>query len=171
MTMTIPSNRIINLIVFLICVTTIGIVLYMEHVMLLSPCGLCITQRVFVIFTGLVCLAAAIHNPGPQGQKTYAFVAASMPVIGSYFAIRQIWLQHLPEDEVPACGPGLSYIYENFPFMETLNFLLKGDGNCAEVKFRLFGVFTIPEMALFAFVILFATCLYMAFRKQGADAV
>ncbi len=164
--MTLPGNRIINIGVFLACVITIGIVLYMEHVMLLSPCGLCITQRVFVILCGLTCLASAIHNPGPQGQKLYAFAGASMCIFGSYFAGRQIWLQHLPEDQVPACGPGLTYIYENFPFMETLNFLLKGDGNCAEVQFRLFGVFSIPEMAMIAFVLLFSICMFIAFRQQ-----
>jgi protein dithiol:quinone oxidoreductase len=170
MALAIPSNRMINLGVFLVCVITIGIVLYMEHVMFLQPCGLCITQRVFVIFTGLVCLVSAIHNPGATGQKTYAFLAATMPIFGSYFAGRQIWLQHLPEDQVPACGPGLTYIYDNFPFMETLNFLLKGDGNCAEVVFRFLGL-SIPEMAMVAFVLLFSTCLYMAFRKQnGATA-
>jgi disulfide bond formation protein DsbB len=165
--MQLPSNRILNLIIFVFCVTTIGIVLYMEHVMLLTPCGLCITQRVFVIFCGFTCLASAIHNPSPYGQKIYAFVAAAMTVFGSYFAIRQIWLQHLPEDQVPACGPGLSYIYENFPFIETLNFLLKGDGNCAEVQYRFLGLLSIPEMALIVFIALFSTCMYMAFRNTA----
>ena len=166
MALTIPGNRLINLGVFLVCVATIGAVLYMEHVMLLAPCGLCITQRVFVILCGLVCLASAVHNPAPHGQKLYAFGAAAMPIIGSYFALRPIWLQNLPEDQVPACGPGLTYIYENFPFMEVLDFLLKGDGNCAEVQFRLFGLLSIPQMALVAFVVLFSTCMYIAFRHQ-----
>jgi disulfide bond formation protein DsbB len=97
----------------------------MEHLMLLSPCGLCITQRVFVILCGLACLVSAIHNSGPKGERLYSFVAASMFVFGGHFAGRQIWLQHLPEDQVPACGLGLTYIYDNFPFLETLNFLLK----------------------------------------------
>ncbi|MFM1897517.1 MAG: hypothetical protein RLZZ385_2591 [Pseudomonadota bacterium] len=165
--MQIPGNRILNLSIFLLCVVTIGIVLYMEHVMLLSPCGLCITQRVFVILCGFTCLASAIHNPGPQGQKLYAFAGAAMCVFGSYFAGRQIWLQHLPEDQVPACGPGLSYIYENFPIIETLNFLLKGDGNCAEVQWRFLGLLSIPELALIAFVVLFSSCMFVAFRKQA----
>lgn len=169
MAIAIPNNRLLNVAVFLATVITIGIVLYMEHVMLLSPCGLCITQRVFVILCGLTCLASAIHNPSVQGQKLYAFGGASMCVIGSYFAGRQIWLQHLPEDQVPACGPGLSYLYENFPFIEVLNFLLKGDGNCAEVQFRFLGL-SIPEMSMVAFVLLFSTCLYMAFRQTPETA-
>ena len=167
MTLSLPSSRILNLVIFLTCVATIGIVLYMEHVMLLSPCGLCISQRVFVIFCGFTCLMSAIHNPAPNGERIYAFVAASMCVFGSYFAGRQIWLQHLPEDLVPACEPGQSYIYENFPFIETLNFLLKGDGNCAEVQFRFLGLLSIPEMAMVAFVILFSSCLYIAFRRPA----
>ena len=71
---------------------------------------------------------------------------------------------------MPAWGPGLTYIYENFPFMETLSFLLKGDGNCAEVHFRFFGLLTIPEMAMVAFVALFSICMFIAFRHQDEAA-
>jgi protein dithiol:quinone oxidoreductase len=163
-----PNNRILNLAIFFLCVITIAIVLYMEHVMLLSPCGLCITQRVFVVLCGFVCLASAIHNPAHKGQQIYAFTGASMCVFGSYFAIRQIWMQQLPEELVPACGPGLSYLYENFPLIETLNFLLKGDGNCAEVGWQFLGILSIPQLALIAFTVLFASCLYIAFRKPTA---
>ncbi len=170
MALAIPGNRLLNLGIFITCVITIGIVLYMEHVMLLSPCGLCITQRVFVILCGVTCLAAAIHNPGAQGQKLYAFGGASMCVFGSYFAGRQIWLQNLPEDQVPACGPGLTYIYENFPIMETLSFLLKGDGNCAEVGWQFLGILSIPQLALIAFVFLFSICMFIAFRNQPQTA-
>ncbi len=88
----------------------------------------------------------------------------------SGIAGRQIWLQLLPEDQVPACGPGFTYIRENFPFIELLDFLLVGDGNCAEVQFRLFGLLTIPQMAMVAFVILFSVCMYVAFRERSEVA-
>ena len=55
-----PSNRIMNFGIFFVTVLTIAIALYMEHVMLLSPCGLCITQRVFFILCGLVCLVRTL---------------------------------------------------------------------------------------------------------------
>ncbi len=70
MALAIPGNRIINIGIFLTTVVTIAIALYMEHVVLLSPCGLCITQRVFFILCGLVCLAAAIHNPAAMGRRS-----------------------------------------------------------------------------------------------------
>ena len=169
MALAIPGNRIINIDIFLTTVVTIAIALCMEHVMLLSPYGLCITQRVFFILCGLICLAAAIHNPAADELKIYAFVAAAMCIFGSYFAGRQIWLQHLPEDLVPACGPGFAYIRDNFPFIELLDFLLIGDGNCAEVQFRFLGIFSIAEMSIIAFSALFSIFLFIAFRQQTAD--
>ncbi|MDO9316589.1 MAG: disulfide bond formation protein B [Gammaproteobacteria bacterium] len=162
----IPGSRNLNLLVFAACTSMILIALYMEHVMLLQPCGLCITQRVFVILTGLVCLASAIHNPSPAGVRNYALLAASMCVAGAYFAGRQIWLQHLPEDQVPACGPGLSYIMDNFPLMDMLSFLLKGDGNCAEVTWRFLGIFSIAELSMIGLVMLFGICIFQAVRRS-----
>jgi disulfide bond formation protein DsbB len=161
----IPGSRNLNFLIFIACTSIIGVALYMEHVMLLQPCGLCITQRVFVILVGLICLASALHKTGETGRRNYAFAAASMCIGGGYFAVRQIWLQHLPEDQVPACGPGLSYIMENFPLMDMLSFLLKGDGNCAEVTWRFLGIFSIAELSLGGFIGLFALCLYQALRK------
>ncbi|MDO8907080.1 MAG: disulfide bond formation protein B [Pseudohongiella sp.] len=160
-----PNSRLLNFLIFLATVLIIGIALYMEHVMLLEPCGLCITQRVFLVLAGLVCLAAAIHNPSAKTRRNYALVAAGMCVAGSYFAIRQIWLTYLPEDQVPACGPGFNYVFNNFPLMDTLSFLFKGDGNCAEVSWRFLGIFSIPELALMGFAALFALCLFQGFRR------
>lgn len=163
----IPGTRTVNFLIFTACTSMILIALYMEHVMLLQPCGLCITQRVFVILTGLVCLASAIHNPDSnKALRTYALGAAAMCVVGAYFAGRQIWLQHLPEDQVPACGPGLSYIMDNFPLIDMLSFLLKGDGNCAEVSWRFLGIFSIAELSMIGFVCLFGLCVFQAFRKR-----
>ena len=161
----IPRTRKLNLMIFVACTSIIAIALYMEHVMLLQPCGLCITQRVFVILVGLFCLASPIHNPDEKVVKNYALGAAAMCVGGAYFAGRQIWLQHLPEDQVPACGPGLSYIMENFPMMDMLSFLLKGDGNCAEVSWRFLGLLSIAELSMLGFIGLISLCLFQAFRK------
>lgn len=162
----IPRSRTLNLLIFLACTSIIGVALYMEHVMLLQPCGLCITQRVFVILVGFICLASAIHNPGETGVRNYALAAAAACVAGGYFAGRQIWLQHLPPDQVPACGPGLSYIMENFPLMDLLSFLLKGDGNCADVSWRFLGLLSIAELSMIGFIGLIVLCLFQAFRKN-----
>ena len=129
----------------------IAVALYMQYVMGLLPCALCMTQRVFVIATGVMALLAWLHNPRIYGIRVYAVLGALMAVIGSAFSIRHLWLQNLPEELAPACGPSLSYLFESFPLTEALSILLQGDGNCAVVEWSLFGI-TIPGWTLIAFI-------------------
>ena len=68
---------------------------------------------------------------------------------------RQVWLQHLPPDQVPACGPSLDYMMQTLPFGEVLIKLFKGDGNCAIVDWRLLGM-SMAEWSLLWFAILAA---------------
>ena len=133
--------------------------------MKMIPCSLCITQRGFVVLTGLLALIAAIHNPGTGGRRTYAVLGILSALLGACFAGRQLWLQSLPEDQVPACGPGLSYIFEVFPFIDALKLLLQGDGNCAHVD-KIFGL-SLAAWTLMAFIGLALVNLYQLFRKQN----
>lgn len=134
-----PAIRPTNLIIFLGCTALIVIALYLEHVMGMEPCPLCMTQRIFVMATGAMALLAFLHHPGKRGLLVYGALGCLLALAGSYFSSRQLWLQSLPPDKVPACGPALEYMLEVFPFMDVLKAMLHGDGNCAEVD-RLFGV-------------------------------
>ena len=131
------------------CCLLIAIALYMQYMMDLVPCALCMTQRVFIIAVGVVALAAWISKA--SSSKTYPIVGMVLAVIGSGFSIRHIWLQNLPEDLAPACGPTLGYLLENVPFVEALAVLLQGDGNCAESVWSFLGL-TIPSWTLLAFI-------------------
>lgn len=159
-----PSIRQTNLIIFLGCVGLMLIAAYMEHVMGLEPCPLCITQRAFVILVGLIALIAFLHNPVRMGRRVYAVLGILAAVIGGAFSSRQLWLQSLPEDQVPACGPGLSYMFDVYPFLQALEVLLQGDGNCAKVDWSLFGI-SIAGWTLVAFIGLALINLFQAWRK------
>lgn len=69
-----PSVRQTNVLLFLGGVFTILCGVYMEHVMKLEPCPLCITQRAFFDLIGLLGLIAAIHNPRGRGIWIYALL-------------------------------------------------------------------------------------------------
>lgn len=146
----IPSSRHTNLIIFLGCVLMILIGAFLEHVLKLEPCPLCITQRAFFDLTGALGLIAFIHNPGHKGLRNYAIAGLIAALAGAYFAKHQLWLQSLPADQVPACGPGLAYMFEVFPFMEAVKMLLQGDGSCAEPH-KIMGL-SIAGWSLIAFV-------------------
>jgi len=159
-----PSIRKTNLLIFVVCTLMILAGAYMEHVMKMIPCSLCITQRAFIVLTGLIALAAAVHNPALTGRRAYAVLGIISPILGACFASRQLWLQSLPADQVPACGPGLSYMFEVFPFMEALKLLLQGDGNCAHVD-KILGL-SLAAWTLMAFICLAGVNLYQLIRKH-----
>lgn len=164
-----PSIRNTNLIITLGCAFLIMVGMYLEHVMKLNPCPLCITQRAFIVLTGFLALAAFIHNPALTGRRVYAAAGIIAALAGAYFAQHQLWLQSLPADQVPACGPGLAYMFEVFPLFDAFKMLLQGDGTCAEVQ-KVLGL-TIPGWTLIAFIGLAAINIFQLLRKRPATAI
>lgn len=148
--MNMPRPRTVNLLIFLATLGLMAVALFMQYVWELTPCYLCIVQRVFVTLTGLIALAAFIHNPGVRGVRIYGGATCVSALAGAGFSIRQLWLQSLPEDLVPACGPPADYLFDALPLMEVIPMLLRGDGNCAEVQWSLLGI-SIPGYTLIAF--------------------
>ena len=113
---------------------------YFEYNLNLEPCYLCMMQRGVIIAIGITCVLAAVHNPRKIGQRVYASFSVIMVLIGIYFSGKQLWLQNLPEREVPSCGLPVSHLFENFSITEAITMLLSGDGNCAEVRWQLMGL-------------------------------
>lgn len=163
--MALPSARLTFLLLFLGCTGLILVGLYMQYVMDLYPCPLCITQRVFIVAVGLTGLLGFIVNPQLTGRRIFGAVGLLFAIAGGSFSSRQLWLQSLPADQVPACGPDIGYLIENFPLMDALSVLLRGDGNCAEVSWSLFGI-SIPGWTLVAFVGLAALNIWQIVRKH-----
>ncbi|MGR8940772.1 MAG: disulfide bond formation protein B [Gammaproteobacteria bacterium] len=143
---------------FLGCVVLLSMGAYFQFVDGLEPCPLCISQRIAILLTGIVFLIASLHNPGPAGVKTYAILGALTALGGGAISTRHVWLQHLPPEEVPECGPGLEYIFNNFPLTETLKLMLNGTGDCAKVDWTFWGL-SMPAWTLMAFVLLAALSL------------
>lgn len=130
---------------------------------------MCMMQRVVFFGLGLFALIAALHNPGYIGQKIYAILVALLSISGASVAIRQIWLQNMPEDQVPACGPGIDYMLEVFPLLEVIEMAITGTGDCAKVQWTLAGV-SIPGWSLLAFSGFAITSLIILFRKKSLQA-
>jgi len=159
------SIKNVFLIIFLGCMGLILTALYMQYQMDMKPCALCITQRVFVVLTGLFALMAFLHNPRQTGRRAYVGLGALSAIVGGLFSARHLWLQSLPEDLVPACGPSLGYLLDTFPLMDALDVLLQGDGNCADVSWSLFGL-SIPAWTLVAFAGLLAINIWQGLRQK-----
>ena len=147
------------------CLGSIIVALFLEHYLLLKPCLLCYAQRFCVYLLIFISLIAFLHkNQSLFFFRTYLTVASATILIGSSLSIRQLYLQSLPNDLVPTCGPDLEYLLETLPVLEVLLIAIKGDGNCAEVLWSFLGI-SIPGWLLIAFIVLFAyvlTSLYIS---------
>ena len=138
--MTLPNKRLLNLAGFLACAGMMSFALYAQYVLLLDPCPLCVFQRIATILLGLIFLAAALHNPGIIGARVYAGLVFLAAGVGVGVASWHVYLQNLPADKVPGCGPGFEYIMDNFALFDALSLIFKGSGECADVVWRLLGM-------------------------------
>ena len=139
--------------------------LYLEGQLGLAACPLCMTQRLFIVLVGVISLIAGLHNPAGWGRRVYGGLATIAAVTGGAVAARHVWLQHLPADQVPACGPSLEYMLDTLPFSETLSIVMMGDGNCADTLWTFMG-FSIPEQTLALFIVITIACLWQTLRGR-----
>ena len=139
---------------FLISVLLIAYALYTEHVLGLEPCPLCILQRVAVIALGLSFLLLALRPPQRKQSKFLASLLLMMiSSAGVGIAARHVWIQNLPPDKVPGCGPGLDFMMANFPLSEVLEMVFSGSGECAEISWS-FAFLSMPAWALIWLIVL-----------------
>ena len=143
----------IPLIAAAIAITGISLVLvasYVEPFASMNPCPMCMMQRAIYLVTAgfaILTLISLRHRILTTVFSIFGLLSASA---GIAVAARQVWLQHLPKDEVPACGPPLEYMIEVFPIMEVLQSMLMGTGDCAEIQWQLLGL-SIPAWSIVAF--------------------
>jgi protein dithiol:quinone oxidoreductase len=151
MPMTRFSFPLLSALGFAACAAGLGFALYLEHFRGYAPCPMCVFQRVAMIAAGLAFLAGAVHGPRAGGRWGYAGLAALASGADAAVAGRHVWLQGLPPDQVPACGPTLDYLMDMFPLREVVEMVLKGDGNCAKIDAAWLGI-SLPAWTMIAFM-------------------
>lgn len=164
------SYRGINFLLVIATLVGMGFALYLQKYENLLPCPLCVFQRIGIMAMGAVACVAFIVN----AKKTWlrhCFTLLSTLAIGWSVGVaaRHVWLQHLPADQVPSCGPGLDYWLEALPLKQVLSEVLSGSGECAVVDWAFLGV-SLPEWSLVFFSVLLLMNLslfYYAKQKKG----
>ena len=119
---------------FLICAALLGFALYAQYVWGMDPCPLCIFQRIGFIVMGIFFLLGALHSPSGAGRWFYTGFVLLGALFGLAVAGRHLWIQSLPPDQLPSCGPGLSYLLDAFPLSKMLKIVFTGSGECAKIQ-------------------------------------
>jgi disulfide bond formation protein DsbB len=158
------SFRVSFLAGFLACTALLGFALYSEYQWGLIPCPLCIFQRIGFMAMALFFLLGALHGPRTGARWVYTGGTLLAGIFGVAVAGRHLWIQSLPADQVPSCGPPLDYMFSAFPFAKVLQLVFTGSGECAKVE-PILGL-PMPAWTLLWFVLLAAWAIHAAARRR-----
>ncbi len=162
------SNKNIFLMVFISCAGLLASAYYFEYALYLDSCPLCIMQRIAVLFVGLVGLSGYIIASTQFKQRVHTVLMALSALFGVFVAGRHVWIQSLPADQIPTCGPSLEYMVDTLPWAEVLSVMLRGNGNCADAQWSFLGL-SMPLWVLIWFVgyMLLAGVMYYRAAKKA----
>lgn len=120
-----------------VCVALLAFGLYLQHVVGLEPCPMCIVQRYALV---LIAIVSALTSA--TGRKPLHLGGAGLLLVlagfGGFVAARQSWLQWYPP-EVVSCGRDFYGMIENFPLQRAIPMIFKGGGDCAAVDWTFLG--------------------------------
>ena len=119
------------------CVALLAFGLYLQHVVGLEPCPMCIVQRYVLVLIAIVAGSTAATN-----KKGLLIMGSGLLVLlsgsGAFVAARQSWLQWYPP-EFASCGRDLYGMIETFPLQRAIPMIFKGSGDCSKVDWTFLG--------------------------------
>src|SRR4029079_1091536 len=108
---------------------------FVESYLKMTPCPLCILQRIVMIMIGIIFLLNMIGKFHKYIYTLFTALGAILSLSGILLAGRQVWLQHLPKEGLGECGASLSYMLKILPLIETLKHVWRGGIECSEQGF------------------------------------
>jgi disulfide bond formation protein DsbB len=146
------------------CVAMLAFGMYLQHVVGLEPCPMCVVQRyalvLVAVFTGL---AGATGRTGLQ--KTWGLLALVAAVGGAYTAARQSWLQWHPPEFV-SCGRDIYGMIESFPLQRAIPMIFRGSGDCSQIDWTFLGL-SIANWSFICFAVFGVAILGLLLSRRG----
>ena len=140
--------------------------LYLQHVVGLNPCPMCIVQRYALI--GLVMLALIGWRVQGWALAATGLLMTLAAGCGAITAARQSWLQWYPP-EVVNCGRDFYGMVENFPLNRAIPMIFKGSGDCSKIDWTFLGG-SIANWSFVCFVLFGLLGLWVTLRSRAAQA-
>ena len=140
-------------------------ILYLQNVVGLDPCPMCIVQRYALIVVGVLSLLAALSRRA-GAWWTWGQLAVVMAAFGAFTAARQSWLQWNPPP-FPTCGRDLYGMIESFPLKRAIPMIFRGTGDCSAIDWRFLGG-TIANWSFVWFIIFAVLILTTLLRARRA---
>jgi|GEM_PF-305399 len=146
------------------CASLLIYALHVEYVDFLMPCNLCILQRVVFVVIAVLFLLASFKPVKYIGRKLFGLLLLITSGAGIAIAGRHVWLQNLPPELVPDCGPSLEMMLENSSIWSAVSSVLSASGSCAEIQWEHWGL-SMPTWTLICFICIFIYTLIWMMMK------
>jgi disulfide bond formation protein DsbB len=130
-------RRVLTL-VFVVCVAMLAFGLYLQHVVGLEPCPMCIVQRYALLLVAVVSGITASANKRVL-LLTGSAVTLLLAGFGAFVAARQSWLQWYPPEQA-SCGRDFYGMIETFPLQRVIPMIFKGSGDCTKIDWTFLGL-------------------------------
>lgn len=111
--------------------------LYLQHVVGLEPCPMCIVQRYALMGVSVIALIGFILNHRLV-QLVMWLLAMASAGLGAFTAARQSWLQWYPPEAV-SCGRDFYGMVEGFPLSRAIPMIFRGSGDCTQIDWTFLG--------------------------------
>lgn len=159
------APRRVYALIVLVCVAMLAFGLYLQHVVGLEPCPMCIVQRYALVFVAVLSgLAAASSLKGLQiGAGLLLLLSAGF---GAFVAARQSWLQWYPP-EIATCGRDFYGMIETFPLQRAIPMIFKGSGDCTKIDWTFLGL-SIANWSFLSFAVLSLLTLALLLSSRRA---
>ena len=144
------------------CAGLLGFGMYLQHVVGLEPCPMCIVQRYALTLIALTALLGVVWR-SLLGHRLLAVLGMLWAVGGAFVAARQSWLQWYPP-EVASCGRDFYGMIESFPLQRAIPLIFRGSGDCSKVDWTFLGG-SIANWSFVAFVAMVLWLGVMLFTK------
>ena len=137
--------------VSLACVAMLAFGLYLQHVVGLEPCPMCIVQRYALVLVAIVAgITAIAKSRGLLVTGSGLLVLVSG--FGAFVAARQSWLQWFPP-EIASCGRDFYGMIETFPLKRAIPMIFKGSGDCTKIDWTFLGL-SIANWSFLSFAVM-----------------
>ncbi|MCB2016898.1 MAG: disulfide bond formation protein B [Hydrogenophaga sp.] len=139
-------------------------IVYLQGMVGLEPCPMCIVQRYALILVAIVAgVSAAVA--GRKGRSVGVALMGLLAVGGGFVAARQSFLQWYPP-EVLSCGRDFYGMIESFPLKRAIPMIFKGSGDCSAVDWTFLGL-SIANWSFLCFSAIALLALSLILRRTG----
>lgn len=154
----------ISAVLALACASLVAGSFFVQHVLLIEPCPLCMIQRYTYAVLALVFSGIALSGERPRFQRALSFVAIALVLTGGGVAAYQSKLQIFPAAQAATCSASLSYMMDTLPVADVVAKIFEAKGDCSDTSFTILGL-TLAQISLAIFCGLLI-CLVALVRRR-----